>query len=150
MNSCLQKSSFLKKALMTDPNNMIAKNGIAYIDLCEIKSIEFFDVAQHQFKEGNYASTIEYCNRAIDFYHNSPEIAKLKAMAYEKEGNAQGAIKYYAQYLALNPNATDKVDVTNRINRMRGVPTQNVEQQAANTNNKTNSGKKAKKNKTRN
>lgn len=114
----------LKKALMSDPNNMIAKNGIAYIDLCEIKSVEFFDVAKHQFKEGNYASTIEYCNRAIDFYHNSADIAKLKAMAYEKEENAQGAIKYYTQYLVMNPNAADRAEITNRINRMRGVPTQ--------------------------
>src|SRR5574344_2153729 len=114
----------LKKALMSDPNNMIAKNGIAYIDLCEIKSVEFFDVAKHQFKEGNYASTIEYCNRAIDFYHNSADIAKLKAMAYEKEENAQGAIKYYTQYLVMNPNAADRAEITNKINRMRGVPTQ--------------------------
>lgn len=139
----------LKKALMTDPDNMIAKNGIAYIDLCEIKSIEFFDVAQHQFKEGNYASTIEYCNRAIDFYHNSADIAKLKAMAYEKEGNAQGAVKYYAQYLAMNPNAADRADVTNRISRMTGVPTAaTVEDQNNNANNS--SDKKSKKDKKKN
>lgn len=109
----------LKKALMKDPGNVIAKNGIGYIDLCEIKSNEFFDIAQRQYKEKNYASTIEYCNRAIDFYHNSPAIAKLKAQAYEKELNYRGAVKYYQQYLAMSPNASDKADVTKRINKYK-------------------------------
>ncbi len=97
----------LKKALMQDPDNVIAKNGIAYIDLCETKSNEFFDIAQREYKEGNYASAIEYCNKAIDFYHNSPDIMKLKAMSFEKELNYQGAIKYYSKYLEMSPNATD-------------------------------------------
>ncbi len=109
----------LKKALMKDPDNVIAKNGIGYIDLCEIKSNEFFDVAQRQFKEKNYASTIEYCNRAIDFYHNSPAIAKLKAQSYEKELNYRGAVKYYQQYLAMNPNASDKDQVLKKINKYK-------------------------------
>ena len=105
----------LQKVLMADPDNRIASNGIHYIDLCEMKSNEFFEIALRQFKEGNYASTIEYCNRAIDFYHNAPSIAKLKAQAYEAEGNYQGAVKYYTQYLALSPNATDKNAVIQRI-----------------------------------
>lgn len=109
----------LKKALMKDPGNIIAKNGIGYINLCEIKSNEFFDIAQRQYKEKNYASTIEYCNRAIDFYHNSPQIAKLKAQAYEKELNYRGAVKYYQQYLAMSPNASDKADVTKKINKYK-------------------------------
>lgn len=109
----------LKKALMKDPSNVIAKNGIGYIDLCEIKSNEFFDVAQRQFKEKNYASTIEYCNRAIDFYHNSPAIAKLKAQSYEKELNYRGAVKYYQQYLAMSPNASDKADIQRKINKYK-------------------------------
>lgn len=109
----------LKKALMKDPGNVIAKNGIGYINLCEIKSNEFFDIAQRQYKEKNYASTIEYCNRAIDFYHNSPQIAKLKAQAYEKELNYRGAVKYYQQYLAMSPNASDKADVTKKINKYK-------------------------------
>ena len=109
----------LKKALMKDPNNIIAKNGIGYIDLCEIKSNEFFDVAKRQFKEENYASTIEYCNRAIDFYHNNADIAKLKAQAYEKELNYRGAVKYYTQYLAFNPNASDKAAVTKKIEKYK-------------------------------
>ena len=101
----------LKKALMQEPDNVIAKNGIAYIDLCETKSNEFFDIAQRQYDEKNYASAIEYCNRAIDFYHNSPSITKLKAMSFEKEFNYQGAVKYYTQYLAMNPNAADKAEL---------------------------------------
>lgn len=105
----------LQKALLKDPNNVIAKNGIDYINLCQIKSEEFFDVAQRQFKEKNYASTIEYCNRAIDFYHNSAEIAKLKAKAYEAELNYQGAVKYYNQYLSYAPNASDKAEITKKI-----------------------------------
>ena len=105
----------LKKALMQEPDNVIAKNGIAYIDLCETKSNEFFDIAQRQYDEKNYASAIEYCNRAIDFYHNSPSITKLKAMSFEKEFNYQGAVKYYTQYLAMNPNAADKAEVLRRI-----------------------------------
>lgn len=105
----------LKKALMQEPDNIIAKNGIAYIDLCETKSNEFFDIAQRQFAEKNYASTIEYCNRAIDFYHNSPGITKLKAMAFEKEFNYQGAVKYYSMYLSMNPNATDRADILRKI-----------------------------------
>jgi len=109
----------LQKALMKDPNNVIAKNGIDYINLCQIKSAEFFDVAQRQYKEKNYASTIEYCNRAIDFYHNSAEIAKLKAMAYEAELNYQGAVKYYNQYLSYAPNAADKAEVTKKINKYK-------------------------------
>lgn len=109
----------LKKALMKDPDNVIAKNGINYIDLCETKSNEFFDVAQREFKEKNYASTIEYCNRAIDFYHNSPAIAKLKAQSYEKELNYRGAVKYYQQYLAMNPNASDKDQVMRKINKYK-------------------------------
>ena len=104
---------------MKDPGNIIAKNGIGYINLCEIKSNEFFDIAQRQYKEKNYASTIEYCNRAIDFYHNSPQIAKLKAQAYEKELNYRGAVKYYQQYLAMSPNASDKADVTKKINKYK-------------------------------
>ena len=107
----------LKKALMQDPNSIIAKNGIAYIDLCETKSNEFFDIAQRQFKEGNYASTIEYCNKAIDFYHNSPAITKLKAMAFEKELNYQGAVKYYSQYLSMTPNAPDRDYILSLINK---------------------------------
>jgi len=97
----------LKKALQQDPDNVIAKNGVAYIDLCETKSNEFFDIAQREYKEGNYATAIEYCNKAIDFYHNSPDITKLKAMAFEKELNYQGAIKYYNQYLEMSPDAAD-------------------------------------------
>ena len=107
----------LKKALMQDPDNVIAKNSLAYIDLCETKSNEFFDVAQRQYKEKNYASAIEYCNRAIDFYHNSGPNAKLKAMSYEAEGNYQGAIKYYNQYLAYTPNAADREDIMKRISK---------------------------------
>ncbi|MCM1338508.1 MAG: tetratricopeptide repeat protein [Muribaculaceae bacterium] len=105
----------LQKVLMAESDNRIAENGLHYIDLCEMKSNEFFEIALRQFKEGNYASTIEYCNRAIDFYHNAPSIAKLKAQAYEAEGNYAGAIKYYTQYLALSPNATDKAAVVQRI-----------------------------------
>ena len=109
----------LQKALLKDPNNVIAKNGIDYINLCQIKSEEFFDVAQRQYKEKNYASTIEYCNRAIDFYHNSAEIAKLKAKAYEAELNYQGAVKYYNQYLSYSPNAADKAEVLKKINKYK-------------------------------
>ena len=109
----------LQKALMADPDNRIAENGIHYIDLCEMKSNEFFEIALRQYKEGNYASTIEYCNRAIDFYHNAPSIAKLKAQAYEAEGNYEGAVKYYTQYLALAPNASDKAAVEQRIQVFR-------------------------------
>lgn len=109
----------LQKALLKDPNNVIAKNGIDYINLCQIKSEEFFDVAKRQYKEKNYASTIEYCNRAIDFYHNSADIAKLKAMAYEAELNYQGAVKYYNQYLSYAPNASDKAEVTKKINKYK-------------------------------
>lgn len=109
----------LQKVLLKEPDNVIAKNGIDYINLCEIKSNEFLDVARRQYKENNYASTIEYCNRAIDFYHNSGEIAKLKAMAYEAEANYQGAVKYYNQYLSFNPNASDKVAITKKINKFK-------------------------------
>lgn len=109
----------LQKALMKDPDNVIAKNGIEYINLCETKSNEFFDVAQRQYQENNYASAIEYCNRAIDFYHNSPQIAKLKAMSYEKELNYRGAVKYYQQYLAMNPNAADKDAVVKKIEKFK-------------------------------
>ena len=100
---------------MKDTTNIIAKNGIDYINLCQIKSEEFFDVAKRQYKEKNYASTIEYCNRAIDFYHNSAEIAKLKAMAYEAELNYQGAVKYYNQYLSYAPNASDRDAINKKI-----------------------------------
>lgn len=110
----------LKKALMQDPDNVRAKNGLAYIDLCETKANEFFDVAQRQYKEGNFASTIEYCNRAIDFYHNGPAIAKLKAMAYEAEGNYQGAIKYYNQYLTYSPNASDRELIQKKLVKFQG------------------------------
>lgn len=104
----------MQKALTKDPDNVIAKNGIEYINLCETKSNEFFDIAQREYEEENYATAIEYCNRAIDFYHNSPQIAKLKAMSYEKELNYRGAIKYYQQYLAMNPNAADKQQITKK------------------------------------
>lgn len=107
----------LQKALMKDPDNVIAKNGIDYINLCEIKSNEFFDIAQRQYQQNNYASAIEYCNRAIDFYHNSPQIAKLKAMSYEKELNYRGAVKYYQQYLAMNPDASDRQQIEAKINQ---------------------------------
>lgn len=105
----------LQKVLMADPDNRIAENGLHYIDLCEMKSNEFFEIALRQYKEGNYASAIEYCNRSIDFYHNAPSIAKLKAQSYEAEGNYQGAVKYYTQYLALAPNASDRAAVEQRI-----------------------------------
>lgn len=107
----------LQKALMKDPDNVIAKNGIDYINLCEIKSNEFFDIAQRQYQQNNYASAIEYCNRAIDFYHNSPQIAKLKAMSYEKELNYRGAVKYYQQYLAMSPDASDKQQIEAKISQ---------------------------------
>lgn len=107
----------LQKALMKDPDNVIAKNGINYINLCETKSNEFFDIAQRQYQENNYASAIEYCNRAIDFYHNSPQIAKLKAMSYEKELNYRGAVKYYQQYLSMSPNASDRQEITAKIQK---------------------------------
>lgn len=107
----------LQKALMKDPDNVIAKNGIDYINLCEIKSNEFFDIAQRQYQQNNYASAIEYCNRAIDFYHNSPQIAKLKAMSYEKELNYRGAVKYYQQYLAMSPDASDRQQIEAKINQ---------------------------------
>ena len=105
----------LQKALMQDPDNVIAKNGIEYINLCEVKSNEFFDIAQRQYQENNYASAIEYCNHAIDFYHNSPQIAKLKAMSYEKELNYRGAVKYYQQYLYMNPEASDRAAIESKI-----------------------------------
>lgn len=108
----------LQKALMKEPNNIIAQNGIRYINLCETKSNEFFDIAQRQYQQNNYASAIEYCNRAIDFYHNSPQIAKLKAMSYEKELNYRGAVKYYQQYLAMSPNAADKDEINKKIDKI--------------------------------
>ncbi len=108
----------LQKALMKEPNNIIAQNGIRYINLCETKSNEFFDIAQRQYQQNNYASAIEYCNRAIDFYHNSPQIAKLKAMSYEKELNYRGAVKYYQQYLAMSPNAGDKDEINKKIDKI--------------------------------
>ena len=40
-------------------------------------------------------------------------------MSYEKELNYRGAVKYYQQYLALNPNAADRADVMKRIEKMR-------------------------------
>ena len=107
----------LQKALMKDPENVIAKNGIEYINLCETKSNEFFDIAQRQYQENNYASAIEYCNHAIDFYHNSPQIAKLKAMSYEKELNYRGAVKYYQQYLMMNPEASDRAAIESKISQ---------------------------------
>ena len=108
----------LQKALMKDPDNVIAKNGIEYINLCETKSNEFFDIAQRQYQENNYASAIEYCNHAIDFYHNSPQIAKLKAMSYEKELNYRGAVKYYQQYLAMSPDASDRGAIESKIQQL--------------------------------
>lgn len=105
----------LQKALTLDPDNVIAKNGIDYINLCETKSNEFFDIAQREYQQNNYATAIEYCNHAIDFYHNSPQIAKLKAMSYEKELNYRGAVKYYQQYLAMNPDAGDRQAVERKI-----------------------------------
>lgn len=110
----------LQKVLMSDPDNRIAANGIHYINLCEMKSNEFFEIALRQYKEQNYASAIEYCNRAIDFYHNAPSIAKLKAQSYEAQGNYQGAVKYYTQYLALAPNASDKDAVMQRLEVFQG------------------------------
>ena len=112
----------LQKALMKDSNNRIAKNGIAYINMCEKKSNDFFDVANRQYIEGNWASTVEYCNRAIDFYHDRPPIARLKAMAYEKQLNYQGAAKYYTQYLSMEPNAPDKAEVIRKINDFSTKP----------------------------
>lgn len=112
----------LQKALMIDPNNRIAQNGVAYINMCEKKSNDFFDVANREYIEGNWASTIEYCNRAIDFYHNRAPIARLKALAYEKELNYQGAAKYYTQYLSMDPNAPDKADVIQKINTYSAKP----------------------------
>ena len=47
---------------MADPDNRIAENGIHYIDLCEMKSNEFFEIALRQYKEGNFASAIETSN----------------------------------------------------------------------------------------
>ncbi len=109
----------LQKALMKDPGNVIAKNGIAYIDLCELKSNEFFAVAKKQYKEKNYASTIEYCNRAIDFYHDSAEITKLKALAYEGDENYKESAVFFGKYLAMNPNATDKAEVQRKIEKYK-------------------------------
>ena len=40
-------------------------------------------------------------------------------MSYEKELNYRGAVKYYQQYLAMNPNAADRDDVMKRIEKMR-------------------------------
>ncbi|MDR1327145.1 MAG: tetratricopeptide repeat protein [Heliobacteriaceae bacterium] len=112
----------LQKVLMKDSGNQIAINGVAYINMCEKKSNDFFDVANREFKEGNWASTIEYCNRAIDFYHNRPPIARLKAMAYEKELNYQGAAKYYTEYLSMEPNAPDKTEIIKKINEFSNKP----------------------------
>ena len=108
-----------QKVLASEPTNIIALDGVAYIDLCELKSNEFFDIAKRQYKESNFASTIEYCNKAVDFYHNSADIAKLKAMAYEAELNYQGATKYYIQYLTMNPDAADKDEITAKISRFK-------------------------------
>lgn len=109
-----------QKILTREPDNVIAKDGVDYINLCEIKSNEFFDIAKRQYKEANYASTIEYCNKAIDFFHNSADIAKLKAMAYEAELNYQGAVKYYTQYLTMAPNAADKNQIAEKISKFKG------------------------------
>ena len=109
-----------QKILATEPDNVIAKDGVDYINLCEIKSNEFFDIAKRQYKEANYASTIEYCNKAIDFFHNSADIAKLKAMAYEAELNYQGAIKYYTQYLSMAPSAADRNQIAEKISKFKG------------------------------
>lgn len=40
-------------------------------------------------------------------------------MSYEKELNYRGAVKYYQQYLAMNPNAADKVDVQKKIEKYK-------------------------------
>ena len=108
-----------QKVLAQEPTNIIALDGVAFIDLCELKSNEFFDIAKRQYRENNFASTIEYCNKAIDFYHNSADIAKLKAMAYEAELNYQGALKYYMQYLTMNPNASDKQAIMEKLSKFK-------------------------------
>ena len=41
-------------------------------------------------------------------------------MAYEAEGNYQGAIKYYNQYLAYSPNATDREAIQKKLVKFQG------------------------------
>ena len=40
-------------------------------------------------------------------------------MSYEKELNYRGAVKYYQQYLAMNPNASDKAEVMKKIEKYK-------------------------------
>ena len=40
-------------------------------------------------------------------------------MSYEKELNYRGAIKYYQQYLAMNPNAADKAQIDKKIEKFK-------------------------------
>ena len=38
-------------------------------------------------------------------------------MSYEKELNYRGAVKYYQQYLAMNPNAADREAILQKIDK---------------------------------
>lgn len=40
-------------------------------------------------------------------------------MSYEKELNYRGAVKYYQQYLAMNPNAMDRDAVIKKIEKYK-------------------------------
>lgn len=77
-----------------------------------------FEAAKKLYKSGKYVEALELFKKAYSRYPK-PEILYNIGKCYDKLGDYHNAIKYYEQYIMLNPQAEDKEEVMELIKNLK-------------------------------
>ncbi|HEY2406233.1 MAG TPA: PEGA domain-containing protein [Polyangiaceae bacterium] len=75
-----------------------------------------FDQGAIAYREGRFFEAVEIFSETNRLYPE-PALVFNIGKAYEGMGNPSGALRYYREYLRRAPNASDRADVTPRIER---------------------------------
>ncbi|MCX7943191.1 MAG: tetratricopeptide repeat protein [Deltaproteobacteria bacterium] len=77
-----------------------------------------FEAAKKLYKSEKYAEALELFMKAYSRYPR-PEILYNIGKCYDKLGDYANAIKFYEQYILLNPQAEDRHEVEELINNLK-------------------------------
>jgi tetratricopeptide (TPR) repeat protein len=78
------------------------------------------DVGIFYAHKGDPDAAIGRYQDAADVAPKYPKPRLLLAEAFEKKGEKTSAVKYYKQYLAVDPNAPDKQKIEKKIEKLSG------------------------------
>ncbi len=77
-----------------------------------------FEAAKQLYKNNKYSEALEMFMKAYSRYPR-PEILYNIGKCYDKLGDYQNAIKFYEQYLLLNPQSDDRLEVEELIKNLK-------------------------------